>query len=263
MAPWNPWSPNRAGQGTNTENLSSRHHTFTAVDLSVGNSSSMTEEDPTEANIAFWMSPSWTFIDSPQAVYRRGLQMRATMTMVATTVTGIISLTDSDRECSICYETSLPGQDIVLFPCEHDRFCKSCITSWFAERFRRTCPLCRSHVGFTQPDITTRTTSSTGTDLVENRSSLAAPRNDIQALESTNLGHNRQLLPGCNHHSATRASPSSNTTPLSDSGDGSKSDVTSERSFMHYPSDEDHYDELLADLLERDVEEAWHDYDRY
>jgi hypothetical protein len=140
-------------------------------------------------------------------------------------------------------------------------FCTVCIVTWLQRN--TTCPICRAAVEFPNTGVETTTSDGNGTASWHNRAPLAAVD---YIISRRRLHHADGTIPGIsfwNHESSLQASAFFDPSPhivdeTPDSGyvEGYDNDTVADRSYEQGASDEEYYDQLLLDILERDIEES-------
>lgn len=68
----------------------------------------------------------------------------AIMAMLERNSAEIVTVTNGDDGCPVCYDHSILAGDLIKTTCGH-QFCKPCIQKWLDANYR-TCPMCRDNL---------------------------------------------------------------------------------------------------------------------
>lgn len=93
--------------------------------------------------------------------------------------------TEEEKACTVCLETFLPGEQVVVTPCNH-MFHEGCITPWMKEH--GNCPVCRFAL-CERRNIVADTINSDGEDSAADLDLLAMMRAMQEAFSRVTLSN--------------------------------------------------------------------------
>jgi hypothetical protein len=152
-------------------------------------------------------------------------------------------------ECTICQEDVPCAESTQVEPCGHRSFCAGCIRTWLT--YKTSCPLCRTEVLRTCREGESETGVPAWNPVHlrnQNGGESPSPRGFL-SLELSSGGA------GSSRHWHNMPPPSN----IEDDGHSLQSSETQQAPL----TDDEYYDEFLADQLERDVEEGWQEDNMY